>query len=85
MVTYQQWTAIAFDVARQRGLRTAGPGGQQALSGGRRFTGDEPQNRTMGLVASLWRTHEETIRDATHPEARAIAGDLIEQAPAAGP
>lgn len=77
MVTYQRWTAIAFDVAAGKGLRTAAPGGQQNLRGGRSFVGDEPQNRVMQAVARGWRDHEERIREANDAEARAIAGDLL--------
>lgn len=77
MVTYQRWTAIAFEVAARKGLRTAAPGGQQNLRGGRSFAGDEPQNRVMQAVARGWREHEARIRGSNASEARAIAGDLL--------
>lgn len=81
MVTYRQWTAIAFDVARQKGLRIDAPGGQQTIAGGQSFTGDEPQNRLMAAIGPLWRAYEEDLRAANEPEARAMAGDLVKLGP----
>lgn len=81
MVEYREWTAIAFDVARQKGLRTDAPGGQQTLAGGQSFAGDEPQNRLMAAVGTLWRAHEDDLRAANRAEARAMAGDLVKVDP----
>lgn len=78
MVDYREWTAIAFDVARRKGLRVGGPGGQQTLAGGVSFAGDEPQNRFMTVVAHIWNENEGLLRGLDRSDARSWAEDRIE-------
>lgn len=77
MVTYQEWTGIGFEVAKRKGLKSTGPGGQRSLSGGRQFTGDEPQAQLVRLLAEIWNDRKEELQAASVSRARTIAEDEI--------
>lgn len=78
MVTYREWTQIAFDVAKARGFDPARPGGQRTLAGGRSFTKDNPNAQAVKVFASIWNDHKEELQESSHAEARNLARDLIE-------
>lgn len=73
MTTYQEWTSVAFEVARRKGLRVAGPGGQRTLAGGRSFTGEEPQAQLIRVIAAIWNDRKAEIEDGSRAQAREIA------------
>lgn len=77
MTTYQEWTAVAFEVARRKGLRIDAPGGQRTLSGGRSFTGKEPQAQLVGVIADIWNDRKDELQAASRAEAREIAESEI--------
>lgn len=61
MVSYQRWTSICYEVARQKGAQLEGPGTQgenQAL---------------VSLIAEIWNERKPEISTATVAEARRIA------------
>lgn len=57
MVSYQKWTSIAFEVAKQKGMENSQENSQALVS----------------LVAKLWRENKEALSTATIAEARATA------------
>lgn len=76
MVSYQEWTSIAFEVAKAKGLQTAQPGGQRTLAGGRSFSKNNPNAEAIQVFARLWNDHP--IDGMTEAEARAFARDEIQ-------
>jgi hypothetical protein len=65
MVTYQRLTAIAFEVAREKGAQ---------------FSGQRPQNATsvVEIVADEWNAETEMYRGFTEQQARQRLRDVIE-------
>lgn len=62
MVSYQKWTAIAFEVARSRGMQSSQENSQQLIG---------------AVVAPVWRERRDFLRTATVAEARRVAEDEI--------
>lgn len=85
MVTYQEWTQVAFEVARRKGLRTSGPGGQKTLSGGRSFTGNEPQAQLIKVVSQVWNDRKAELANASRTAARTVADEEIQVGTRLGP
>lgn len=65
MVSYQKWTSICFEVARQKGASLQGPGTQ------------EQNQMLVSVVASIWNQRKEDLQTATVAEARSIAQSEI--------
>lgn len=61
MVTYQRWTSIAFEVARQQGMETTRSNSQDLVS----------------ILADVWNDRKEELSAATVQEARSIAQSEI--------
>lgn len=66
MVSYQRWTSIAYEVARQKGATLEGPGTQ-----------DENQ-ALVSLIAEVWNERKDEISTSTVAEARNVARQEIE-------
>lgn len=58
MVSYQRWTAIAFEVAQQKGMRNS-QGNTKSL--------------VSAVVAPVWQDRKDELKAATIAEAEAIA------------
>lgn len=61
MVSYQRWTAIAFDVAKSQGFVTSQESNQELIS----------------VAASIWRDRKGELSTATVSEAERIAQSEI--------
>lgn len=61
MVSYQKWTAIAFEAARSKGMRSSQENSQDLVS----------------VLAAVWRERKGELSTATVAEARAIADEEI--------
>lgn len=61
MVTYQKWTSICYEVARQKGASLEGPGTQS-------------ENQSLvSVIAEIWNDRKDDLDTATVSEARTIA------------
>lgn len=61
MVSYQRWTSICYEVARQKGASLEGSGTQ-----------DENQ-ALISLIAEVWNDRKDEISSSTVAESRRIA------------
>lgn len=61
MVSYQRWTSICYEVAREKGAQLSGEGTQQ-----------ENQN-LVSVIAEIWNDRKETLNTATVTEAKELA------------
>ena len=61
MVSYQKWTSIAYEVARQKGAQIDGEGTQQT------------NQQLVSVIADVWNDRKEDLSTATVSEARTIA------------
>lgn len=61
MVSYQRWTAVAFEVARSKGMRSSQENSQALIS----------------LVADVWNRRKAELQTATIAEAQAIAREEV--------
>lgn len=61
MVSYQKWTAVAFEVARSKGMRSSQQNSQDLVS----------------VLAAVWRERKDELSTATVAEAREIARSEI--------
>lgn len=61
MVSYQRWTAVAFEVARSKGMASSQENSQDLVS----------------VLAAVWRDRKEELSSATVAEARQVARDEI--------
>lgn len=77
MVAYQEWTQIAFNVAKARGFDPARPGRQRTLAGGRSFSKDNPNAQAVAVFAEIWNERKDEIKSASRSEAREIAQDEV--------
>lgn len=77
MVSYQTWTRIAFDVAKDRGLNTTEPGGQRTLAGGRAFTDGNPNAQAILTFSTIWNERKAELQSASEHSAREIAEQEI--------
>lgn len=57
MVSYQTWTAVAFEVAKEQGFQTT----------------QENNANLISLAAEIWNDRKTELSEATRPEARAVA------------
>lgn len=65
MVTYQRWTSVCYEVARQKGATLEGPGTQE-------------ENRTLiSVIAEIWNERKQELETATLAEARTVARQEI--------
>lgn len=64
MVSYQRWTAIAFEEARSQGMESSQENSQALVS----------------VVADIWNDRKDDLQTATVSEARSIASTEIEVA-----
>lgn len=66
MVSYQRFTSICYEVARQKGASLEGEGTQQ-------------ENRDLvSVIADIWNDRKDELAAATIAEARKIARQEIE-------
>lgn len=61
MVSYQRWTSIGYEVARQKGATLEGAGTQ------------EENQELVSLLAEVWNDRKDEIATSTVAEARDIA------------
>jgi len=61
MVSYQRWTAIAFDVARSKGMQSS----------------QENSRDLVSVLAAVWRDRKDELSTATLAEAERIAKEEI--------
>jgi len=61
MVSYQKWTAVAFEAARSKGMHSSQENSQDLVS----------------VLAEVWRERKQELSTATVAEARAIADEEI--------
>lgn len=61
MVSYQKWTAVAFEAARSKGMRSSQENSQDLIS----------------LAAQVWNRRKAELSTATVAEARAVADEEI--------
>lgn len=66
MVSYQRWTSVCYEVARQKGATLEGPGTQD-------------ENRALvSVIAEIWNERKDELSTATVSEARNIARQEVE-------
>lgn len=73
MVAYQEWTEIAFSVARDRGFQSALPTESKNRAGGRSFPKNNPNAEAIRVFARIWNDRKDELQDATRTKAREIA------------
>ena len=62
MVSYQRWTAVAFEVAKSKGMQSSQENSQNLVS----------------VVADVWNERKSDLATATVQEARQVAENEIE-------
>lgn len=77
MVTYTEWTQIAFNVAKARGFDPSQPSGSRTDAGGRSFSENNANAEAVQLIAEIWNDRKDEISGASRTQAREIAKQEI--------
>jgi hypothetical protein len=71
MVSYETWTSIAFEVARQRGASFSTT--QSEIQ-----SGDSPTAQAISVFAEIWNDRKPELQQASESEARQIAEEEVQ-------
>lgn len=78
MVSYQDWTTIAYRIARQKGFEPARPTQARLSSGGRGFGTANANAQLFEVIGDIWNDRKDELQSASESRAEAIAESEIE-------